>query len=66
MLLAKQTQPTNWSETRPITFSSVLCSVLLKTFSQLILQRAGDACNPNPRQATVHGAAKATKASSSS
>ncbi|CAE6934847.1 unnamed protein product [Symbiodinium sp. CCMP2592] len=39
ILLAKTSQPQDWSETRPITLSSVL----LKSFSQLLLQRAGDA-----------------------
>ncbi|CAE7235511.1 unnamed protein product [Symbiodinium sp. CCMP2592] len=39
ILLAKTSQPKDWSETRPITLSSVL----LKTFGQLILQRSGDA-----------------------
>ncbi|CAE7807571.1 unnamed protein product [Symbiodinium sp. CCMP2592] len=38
ILLAKTSQPADWSETRPITLSSVL----LKTLSQLLLQRAGD------------------------
>ncbi|CAE7244978.1 unnamed protein product [Symbiodinium sp. CCMP2592] len=39
ILLAKTSQPKDWSETRPITLSSVL----LKTFGQLVLQRSGDA-----------------------
>ncbi|CAE7726322.1 kif1 [Symbiodinium sp. CCMP2592] len=39
ILLAKTTQPQDWSERRPITLSSVL----LKTFGQLLLQRAGEA-----------------------
>ncbi|CAE7383396.1 unnamed protein product [Symbiodinium sp. CCMP2456] len=38
ILLAKVPQPLAWGETRPIT----LTSVLLKTFGQLLLQRAGD------------------------
>ncbi|CAE7744136.1 unnamed protein product [Symbiodinium sp. CCMP2592] len=38
ILLAKTSQPQNWGETRPITLSSVL----LKTFGQLLLQRAGE------------------------
>ncbi|CAE7250183.1 unnamed protein product [Symbiodinium sp. CCMP2456] len=39
ILLAKVPQPLTWGETRPITLSSVL----LKSFGQLLLQRAGDA-----------------------
>ncbi|CAE7308075.1 unnamed protein product [Symbiodinium sp. CCMP2592] len=38
ILLAKTSQPKDWSETRPITLSSVL----LKTFGQLLLQRGGN------------------------
>ncbi|CAE7557635.1 unnamed protein product [Symbiodinium sp. CCMP2592] len=38
ILLAKVTQPSNWGETRPITLSSVM----LKTFGQLLLRRAGE------------------------
>ena len=38
VVLAKITQPVTWGDTRPITLSSVL----LKTFGQLLLRRAGD------------------------
>ena len=37
VLLAKVSQPSNWGETRP----TALSSVLLRTFGQLLLRRAG-------------------------
>eukprot|EP00439_Symbiodinium_sp_Y106_P047101 s4499_g6.t1 len=45
VVLAKITQPVTWGDTRPITLSSVL----LKTFGQLLLRRAGD-CESIPIQ----------------